>query len=283
MKTILITGKDSQLAQCLKLLEKDYANYKFIYTSSSKLDITDNDALQAYFQNNTIDYCINCAAYTAVEKAEDEPELARQVNTEGPKYLALACRASNAVLIHISTDFVFDGKKREPYIETDKTNPLNVYGLTKRNGENEIINHWEKHYIIRTSWLYSQFGTNFVKTMLRLSKEQKQLLVVNDQIGSPTYALDLANSILEIIRLEKEAYGIYHYSNKGNTSWYGFAKSIFGIIKSDVQLEPVLTVVQPRKVNRPRYSVLSTEKIEDTFGIKISDWNNSLKGCLKNT
>lgn len=276
MKTILITGKDSQLAQCLKLIDHNYQNFHFIYTSSSELNITEQSAVQSFFQNNKIDYCINCAAYTDVDKAEEEPEFAKQVNTDGAKYLALACKESNTILIHISTDFVFDGKKGEPYIETDTTNPLNVYGKTKRDGENEVINHWKKHYIIRTSWLYSQFGSNFVKTMLKLSKEKKEIKVVNDQTGSPTFALDLATAILTIISSEKQNFGIYHYSNKGETSWYGFATTIFTGIRRVVQLNPALTGSYPSTAIRPRFSVLSSVKIEAVFDIKIPDWKTSL-------
>lgn len=281
MKTILITGEDGQLAQCLKLVESTASNFQFIYRNAKDLDITNQNAVNTFFKSNKIDYCINCAAYTAVDDAETNPLIAKKVNTDGPKYLAIACKFSDTILVHISTDFIFDGKKRKPYTEIDKTNPLGVYGLTKRDGENEIKNHWQKYYIIRTSWLYSQFGTNFLKTMLRLSKEKHELYIVKNQIGSPTYALDLANAIIKIITSQSKKYGIYNYANLGAISWYEFAELIFKTSKISIKTHPILAEAYTSKAKRPLYSVLNTKKIEANFDVLVPEWKTSLITCLK--
>ena len=239
MKTILVTGKDSQLAQCINDIEYTLPSFKFIYKNSKDLDITNFKSLNDFFRIQKIDFCINCAAYTAVDKAEIEVQKAEQVNEIAPKNLATLCNFFNTTLIHISTDFVFDGEKQSPYTELDQTNPLNVYGQTKLNGENQIIMKTNKYYIIRTSWLYSEYGSNFLKTMLRLTKQKKEISVITDQTGSPTYAKDLAEVIFKIIASKKEEYGIYHYSNNGEVTWFEFATTILQIVKSRVIIKPI--------------------------------------------
>ena len=265
MKSVLVTGSDSQLAKCLKDRVYGFSGYEFFFKNSTQCDITDKISIAKAFRENKFDYCINCAAYTSVDKAEEEPKKAELINTYGPKYLAQACKQSNVVLIHISTDFVFDGKTKRPYLETDPTNPINVYGLTKRNGENEIMKSWKKHYIIRTSWLYSEYGHNFVKTIIGLSQNKDEIMVVNDQIGSPTYAGDLADVVLKIILSNKDCFGIYHYSNFGSVSWYDFAKRIMSKTKEGPNVIAIGSQEYNGLANRPKYSILSTRKIQKVF------------------
>ncbi|TYA77299.1 dTDP-4-dehydrorhamnose reductase, partial [Seonamhaeicola marinus] len=217
----------------------------------------------------------------AVDQAETDQELAFKINALGPKYLALACKASNAVLIHISTDFVFDGCKTSPYTETDTPNPINAYGRTKLQGENSIVQTTEQYIIIRTSWLYSEYGHNFMKTMLRLSKTRSEISVVNDQVGSPTYAGDLATAILKIIDSKTIQYGLYHYSNTVETSWYDFAKTIFKFANKDVKVNPIASAHYPTLAKRPNYSVLQSEKLLEQFNIKASRWESHLKKVLE--
>ena len=238
MKTILVTGKDSQLAQCINDIEYILPSFKFIYKNSKDLDITNFKSLNDFFRTQKIDFCINCAAYTAVDKAEIEVQHAQQVNEIGPKNLATLCSLFNTTLIHISTDFVFDGKKKSPYTELDQTNPLNVYGQTKLNGENQIIENAIKYYIIRTSWLYSEYGHNFLKTIHKLSKIKSEISVIDNQIGSPTYAGDLANFILKIVNSKSNSYGIYNYSNLGEVSWYEFGLKISNMWNLSIDINP---------------------------------------------
>jgi dTDP-4-dehydrorhamnose reductase len=283
MTTVLVTGSNGQLGSCIKDVERKYDNLNFIYTDYQELDICDLNQVQAFFKSNPqIDYCINCAAYTAVDKAETVVDKAFEINVIGAKNLALACNSHNLVLIHISTDFVFDGLKTQPYDENDKTNPLSVYGDTKLKGEIEIKRILEKHFIIRTSWLYSEHGNNFMKTMLRISKEKQELSIVSDQIGTPTYAGDLAQLIFNIIKTESKDYGIYHYSNLGEISWFDFAKAIFEESKINIKLLPINTKDYPTPAERPMYSVLDKSKIIRNFNIEIPKWRDSLKNALKN-
>lgn len=274
---VVVTGASGQLGQSIKHIAETYKQVDFIYTDADEADITDPVKLKALFKKYTPDFCINAAAYTAVDKAESEHETAYNINAEGPKNLAEVCNEFDTALIHISTDFVFDGKKKEPYTEGDMTNPLGVYGETKRDGELVIQNTAKKYYILRTSWLYSQFGNNFMKTMLRLAEQRDSLGVVSDQTGTPTHAVDLAKAIMQIITSGKEAYGLYHFSNEGVANWYDFAKQIFKINNVVIDLKPILTSAYPTPAKRPEYSVLSKQKIKDTFGITINKWEESLE------
>ncbi|WP_308224960.1 dTDP-4-dehydrorhamnose reductase [Flavobacterium sp. J372] len=219
---------------------------------------------------------MNAAAYTAVDKAENELEKAHSVNVTGAKNIAEVCNEYNVVLVHISTDFVFDGSKNIPYTEDDVPNPKSVYGKTKLEGENEIRNIAEKYFIIRTSWVYSQFGNNFMKTMIRLGNERNSLSVVNDQKGTPTHAVDLANVLIIIILSRNTNYGIYNYSNEGSCTWYEFAKEIFRINKINVTIHPITTSAYPTPALRPKYSVLDKDKIKKIFDLKIPLWKDSL-------
>ncbi len=273
---VLVTGASGQLGQALQYIADNYLEVTFHFASSGEADITDKQALEQVFENVKPDFCINAAAYTAVDKAESEPEKAFAVNVTGVKNLAETCRDFGTELIHISTDFVFNGEKENPYTEDDLTNPIGVYGKTKREGEQEIESILPQHYIIRTSWLYSQFGANFMKTMLRLGVERPSLGVVSDQQGTPTNAVDLAKAIMQIILSGKKAYGIYHYSNEGETSWYGFAKKIFEINGVSIEVNPIPASAYPTPAKRPKYSVLDKSKIKNTFDIVIRDWEAAI-------
>ena len=274
---VLVTGASGQLGQAIQFIAKDYGEIEFVYTDSDEADITDKLKLKTIFERVKPNYCINAAAYTAVDKAESEQDKAYTINVTGAKNLAEICGEFGATLIHVSTDFVFDGTGKKPYTEEDKTNPLGVYGKTKRDGEIEIQKALKEHYIIRTSWLYSQFGNNFMKTMLRLSKERDTLGVVSDQIGTPTHAVDLAKAIMKVITSNAEVYGLYHFSNEGIASWYDFAHKIFEINNVAINLNPIPTSAYPTPAKRPEYSVLSKQKIKDTFGIIIKKWEESLE------
>ncbi|MFV0565524.1 MAG: dTDP-4-dehydrorhamnose reductase [Flavobacteriaceae bacterium] len=275
--TILIAGGNGQLARCIEDVEKEHGNLNVIYTDYHDLDITDFNKVRAYFKTKKIDYCINCAAYTAVDKAEEEQELAFKINAEGPKNLATVCKQYGVILIHISTDFVFDGKKTSPYTEEDSPNPISVYGASKLQGEAEIQNRLKKYFIIRTSWLYSEYGNNFMKTMLRLAKTRDEIGVVSDQIGTPTYAGDLAEIIIEIINSRSQYYGLYHYSNEGAVSWYDFAKAIFNRNNIKIKVNPINTEDFPTQATRPKYSVLDKNKIKKYLKVKILNWEDRLK------
>jgi dTDP-4-dehydrorhamnose reductase len=277
MITVLVTGSNGQLGKCLQEFSLSSTYISWIFKSSNELDITDEVSITKAFNNNKIDYLVNCAAYTAVDKAESEPEKAFLVNAEGVRLLSNACRDYNTTMIHISTDFVFDGEKSTPYIETDLPNPINVYGATKLKGEQYVQETLEKYFIIRTSWVYSEYGNNFVKTMLRLANERDEISVVDDQIGSPTYAGDLAEVISEIVKTKLQNYGLYHYSNIGEISWYEFAKAIFNESKIDIRLIPISTTAYPTLASRPRYSVLDKAKVKTILEIKIPSWKDSLK------
>lgn len=282
---LLITGAYGQLGNEIKILSENYPQWEFLFTDADSLDITNGDAVMDYFFVNKPDYVINCAAYTAVDKAEDEIETAGRINAIAPGTLANVAKRFSAKIIHVSTDYVFDGKAFLPLIETDEVNPTGVYGKSKLAGEQHCMKENPASVIIRTSWLYSSFGNNFVKTMLRLAKERESLKVVFDQVGSPTYAADLAKAILDIINLadndaEKLVPGIYHYSNEGAISWYDFAKAIFETAEIDCKVSPVLSDEFPTPTKRPNYSVLNKSKIKNTFGLQIPYWKDSLKDCL---
>lgn len=282
MKKVLVAGANGQLGQCLKELSDSYPSINFTFTNSVELDITNKDDVRLLFERKGFDYCINCAAYTAVDKAEEDKDKARDVNVNGVINLAEACSKNDTTLIHISTDFVFDGKAEKPYNETDKTNPLSVYGRTKLEGELKIQSILNKYFIIRTSWLYSEYGANFMKTMLKLGKERTELSVVGDQIGTPTYAKDLAEVLLKIIVANQNNYGLYHYSNKGIASWYDFAKEIFTISNCAIKLNKITTSEYPTPAVRPQYSVLNKDKVVKNLTITIPNWEQSLKKALGN-
>ena len=273
MINVLITGSNGQLASCIKDRAKQYKGLNFIYTDYQELDISDLNHVEGFFKaNQKIDYCINCAAYTAVDKAESDVEKAFEINAQGPKNLATICNEQDTILIHISTDFVFDGEKTEPYTETDIPKPISVYGASKLKGEVEIQETLKKYFIIRTSWLYSEHGTNFLKTMLNLAKTRDEISVVSDQIGTPTYAGDLANVILKIITSNTRSFGLYHYSNEGVASWYDFAKAIFEASKIKIKTNPIKTDAYPMPAKRPVFSVMDKTKIKKEFNIEIPLW-----------
>ena len=281
MMNVLVTGSNGQLASCIKDLAKRDTSLNFIYTDYQELDICDLKQVEVFFKSNQkIDYCINCAAYTAVDKAESEVEKAFEINATGPKNLAQVCSEFDTILIQISTDFVFDGEKTEPYVETDVANPISVYGASKLQGEVEIQKTYKKHFIIRTSWLYCEHGTNFMTTMVRLAETRDEISVVSDQIGTPTYAGDLAEVILKIVRSKNTNFGLYHYSNEGQTSWYGFAKAIFEGSNLKIKTTPIKTEAYPTPAKRPKYSVMDKTKIINNLYIKIPFWDDHIKTII---
>jgi dTDP-4-dehydrorhamnose reductase len=282
MRKIIVIGASGQLGQCLAAVVKEENLEEVAFLARAEADILEPSSLEAAFQKHSPTYCINCAAYTAVDKAEDEPEAARQVNRDGVMVLSQLCKQYNSTLIHISTDFVFSGSNVRPWGEGDVAEPINMYGLSKLEGEQAIPAHLDQHFIIRTSWLYSEYGNNFVKTMLRFGKERKELRVIWDQVGTPTYAMDLARCILRITEANTLEYGIYHYSNEGLTSWYDFAEAIFELSGVKVRVVPVRTFEYVTKAKRPAYSVLDKSKIKNNLQLDIPHWRESLKACLQN-
>lgn len=277
---VLVTGAKGQLGQCIQSIAHQYPTLNFLFVDKQQMDITNIIQISEFFKTHKVDWCINCAAYTAVDQAENHKEEAYQINVLGTRNIAQICQEYDAKLIHISTDFVFDGLKTSPYTEWDATNPINVYGETKLKGELEVKAHCASHFIIRTSWLYSEFGHNFMKTMLRLASERDILRVVNDQIGSPTYALDLAEALLHIIQKDKDHYGVFHYSNQGQISWFEFAQTIFELDNHHIVLEQILTKDYPTLATRPLYSVLDTSKISEAFNLEIPFWKDGLVTAL---
>lgn len=280
-KKILITGANGQLGNEMRHVAK-MSSHEFIFTDVAELDITNYEAILQLLEANKIDIIVNCAAYTAVDKAEDDRDFANLLNNVAVGYLARAAKQCNATLIHISTDYVFDGTSHKPLTEVDATNPIGVYGATKLSGEQAITESGCKHIIVRTSWLYSAFGANFVKTMLRLTAERDTLGVIFDQVGTPTYAADLAAAIVSIIDNNREdKQGIYHYSNEGVCSWYDFAIEIARQGGNSCDISPIHSSDYPAKVTRPHYSVLDKSKFKDNFGVKIPHWSDSLSRCIE--
>jgi len=278
---IWLIGNKGMLGSDVEKLLKEN-NQKFIVTDI-EVDITDFEALKSYVGDWKIDWIINCAAYTAVDRAEDEPEKAFKVNADGPLNIAKIAQLKGAKLIHISTDYVFDGKKDDPYTEEDAPSPIGVYGNSKLEGENNIQSILENYFIIRTAWLYGRKGNNFVYTMLRLFNERKLVKVIADQWGSPTYTKDLAGVIQYIVGKDSDSYGIYHYTNEGRITWYEFAKKIYenaksnGLAKKDLSILPISTLDYPTKAIRPKNSSMSKEKVKSAFRIDVRDWKIALE------
>jgi dTDP-4-dehydrorhamnose reductase len=281
MRKILVIGAAGQLGQSLKTVAKKRDITNIVFPSEQEGNILDSNLLDQLFEKEKPDYIINCAAYTAVDKAEDELDLAKAINETGAVNLAKTCASHNAILIHISTDFVFKGDEVKLLKENDEAKPINVYGQTKLDGEVGVINALASYIIIRTSWLYSEFANNFVKTMLKLGSERDSLSIIADQVGTPTYAIDLANAIFDIIKLDNKAYGIYHYSNEGVSSWFDFAQAIFEISGTRVSVNPIPSSAYPTKAKRPSFSVMDKNKIKSTFNLSIPYWRNSLEECIK--
>ncbi len=279
---ILVTGSNGQLGSEIKAISSNYS-YNFFFTDRNNIDITSKDNIKEFCKTNNINVIINCAAYTTVDKAESDEINADLINRKAVKKLALVSKELNIKLIHISTDYVFDGRNFKPYCEEFQTNPQGIYGKTKLNGENEMRDINPKNsIIIRTSWVYSSFGNNFVKTMLWLGREKESLGVIFDQVGTPTYARDLAKVILDIIpQIQNEKVEIYNYSNEGVLSWYDFAKEIMRMAKLNCKINPIETFQYPTPAKRPYFSLLNKSKIKSTFNIEIPYWKDSLDECLK--
>lgn len=282
MKKILIIGGNGQLGNCLNKLISEYAlDYEFHFTDYDTLDITNQKQINEYFSEYEPHYCINVSAYTAVDLAEQEKEKAFAINAEGVRHLAEACTEKGIDLIHISTDYVFSGDTNIPYSEDDFTNPLSVYGASKLEGENLALENNPKTIIIRTSWLYSEFGKNFVKTMLNLFGSKDELNVVADQFGQPTNANDLAEVIMKIISTEEKEYGVFHFSNYSETTWFDFAKKIAELSKSKIKINPISTEQYPTPAKRPMRSTMCLDKIENSYNIEPKYWENSLEECME--
>jgi dTDP-4-dehydrorhamnose reductase len=279
---ILVTGANGQLGSELRILAHEHPGFTFIFTDVAELDITVENDIDMFVRDDKPDAIINCAAYTAVDKAEQEDSLAFLINATAVGNLARVASKINAVLIHISTDYVFDGKGYKPYMEDDATNPVSLYAKSKHAGEQQVQSYANRAMIIRTSWLYSEFGNNFVKTMMKYGKERGMLNVVFDQTGTPTYARDLAGTILEILQKQPDYKGVevFHYSNEGVTSWYDFAKAIMEFSSIDCKVNPIETKDYPLPATRPFYSVFNKFKIKQRFGIAIPYWKDSLQECL---
>jgi dTDP-4-dehydrorhamnose reductase len=286
MKNILVTGAYGQLGNEVRILSANYPEYNFMFTDVDSLDITDKDELIDFVTGNDIRYIINCAAYTAVDKAEDDAELCEKINATAVKNLGLAAAEAGAGIIHVSTDYVFDGTSCRPYTEDMPTKPCSVYGKTKLKGEKNLLKACPNAIIIRTAWLYSPFGNNFVKTMIKLGSERESLNVIFDQVGTPTYAEDLADAILkamdQTIDTDHDKGGVYHFSNEGVCSWYDFTIKIHEIAGINTcKVNPIETKDYPTKAARPHYSVLNKTKIKQAFNITIPHWEASLKNCIK--
>jgi len=279
---VVVTGSKGQLGLELESLGQQFPNFKLFCTDKFSLNILNIEEAEQYVLKNKIDVMVNCAAYTDVNKAEEELEIADEVNHLAVRNLGLIAKKHHLKLIHISTDYVFDGNSSIPYKETDATNPQNAYGISKLNGEKALseINPKDS-LIIRTSWLYSEFGNNFVKSMLKLSKEKESITVVSDQIGSPTYAKDLALAILQIIpQINSDVLQIYHYANKGQCSWFEFASAIMKIAQQSCEVLPITSSAFKTKAKRPKYSLLNTDKIRHTFNLEIPNWEEALRECI---
>lgn len=280
MSKILVFGAAGQLGQCLAHVAAGRNVQGLVLLPEQQANILNMETLRAAFEEHQPAYCINCAAYTAVDKAEDELELARKVNRDGVENLARLCAEFGTTLLHISTDFVFAGSGNQPLQETDEAAPISAYGLTKLEGEQVIARHTDRYFILRTSWLYSEFAGNFVKTMLRFGREREEMRVIWDQAGTPTYAIDLAGVLLHLIQTGNTSYGLYHYSNEGLTSWYDFAVAIFELAGLPTRVVPIRTAEYPTRATRPAYSVLDKTKAKTHLGIQIPHWRVSLQECL---
>ncbi len=284
IKTILVTGQNGQLGQSLQSLVKKNPQYQFTFTGRDQLDLSHSESIASYFSQHKFDLIINCAAYTAVDKAEEQQQLAEAINYLAVKQLAEIAKKNNSILLHISTDYIFDGTNYKPYIEDDAINPQNIYGSTKLKGEQAIQAIASDAIIIRTSWVYSEYGHNFVKTMLKLGKEREELNVIFDQIGAPTYATDLASCMLTIVdslsNSQQTGVSVYHYSNEGVCSWYDFAKAIFEYTNTACKVSPIETKDYPTPAKRPHYSVLNKAKIKQKYQLNIPYWKDSLQACL---
>ena len=282
MRNILVTGSNGQLGSDIRDLSSNY-DYNFFFTDVAELDITDQKAIELFVETNSINTIINCAAYTAVDRAEEQQELADKINHQAVRLLGEISKQRDISLVHISTDYVFDGESYRPYVEDDLVAPQSVYGETKLLSEQALAEINPKNsIIIRTSWVYSSHGNNFVKTMLRLGKERAELGVIFDQIGTPTYARDLAKAILDILpQIQNSKLNIYHYSNEGVLSWYDFAKEIMRMAKIDCKVNPIETKAYPTPAKRPHYSLLNKAKIKDEFSITIPYWKDGLDECLR--
>jgi len=281
MNKILVIGAGGQLGHCLKNIAEKRNINNILFPDEQQADILDGALLLSLLEHEKPAYVINCAAYTAVDKAEDEADLAKMINAQGCANLAYACKKNAAVLIHISTDFVFEGNVVKLLTEEDVACPVNVYGQTKLAGEKAIQEIWPQHFIIRTSWLYSEYGNNFVKTMLRLGKEKDKLNIIADQVGTPTYGIDLAHVIITIIQKNTTEFGLYHYSNEGVASWFDFAKAIFDLGAVKVEAYAIPGALYPTKAKRPAFSVMDKNKIKRTFNLTIPYWRDSLSACIQ--
>lgn len=278
---LLIIGSNGQLGNEIRVLSEKYPQHQFFFTDVAELDITDISAIENFVSENKIQGIINCAAYTAVDKAEDDVELCYKINRDAVKNLGETAQKFGLKMVHVSTDYVFDGTNHIPYTEEMPMKPLGVYGKSKLEGEQVLQNSFAEAVIVRTSWLYSSFGNNFVKTMLKLGRERNELNVIFDQVGTPTYAGDLADSILKIISSEEIIPGIYHFSDEGVCSWYDFTKTIHRIANIQCNVKPIESKDFPAKVTRPNYSVLNKAKIKKTYGIEIPHWEESLRKCIE--
>lgn len=281
MKKILVTGANGQLGQCLQKISSQFEEFEFIFTDSETLDITNKEEVNDFFWQNAPDFCINAAAYTAVDLAETDIEKAFLVNADGTENLAEACAENNAQFIHVSTDYVFDGENNLSYTEEDFTNPLGVYGASKLAGDELALEVNPCSVILRTSWVYSEFGKNFVKTMLSLFATKDELNIVADQFGQPTNANDLAEAIMKIIKSEKITPGIFNFSNLGRISWFDFAEKIAELSKAKIKLNAIETSQYPTPAKRPKNSVLDLDKISKTYAIQLKPWEESLEGCVQ--
>ena len=281
MRKILVTGANGQLGKCIQDIAPALEGLSFVFATKEVLDISNKQLVSDYFSNKNFDYCINTAAYTNVEQAEKDAENAFKINAEGAKNLAEVCSTNHTTLIHISTDYVFDGEKGSPYVETDATNPINVYGASKLKGEQHIQEACTQHYILRTSWLYSQYGHNFLNTMLKHAKAGTPLTITTEQTGTPTNANDLAVLLVSIIESDSKKYGTYHFSNKGEATWYDFAEAILTQHSQLSTTNLAKTDHYRTFAKRPRYSVLNNNKVKETFNIGLIDWEQSLGSIIK--
>lgn len=281
---VLVSGKNGQLGHELQFLSRSLPEFEFVFAGRTEMDLADPVSLHSFFQQHTPAFFINCAAYTAVDKAEKEKEIAYAINATAVGVVAELCEQWNTTLIHISTDYVFNGKGQHPYLPEDETDPVNYYGFSKLVGEQFAMEKCSKTIILRTSWVYSSYGNNFVKTMLRLMGERSEINVVQDQQGSPTYAADLAEAIGRILLIKAEDLeqkkGIYHFSNSGTISWYDFALAIRDLSGSSCKINPIPSESYSTPAKRPHFSVMNTDKITSVFGIEIKNWKSRLKECL---